>query len=165
MQLRRGLLMGMANEKFRLLADITTDADATGIDVNLGRDCDEVIIVVRGKYKTGTTGYNFAINMSADEQFSSTGTNNKVYETNQFFNNNPSEIVCHILALGEGCHIFEAAGSIYNGNGERMGFHGAEMGGKFYDSSFPSKIRYLHIGSINNTAIFETGVKVKVWGR
>jgi len=45
MEIRRGLLvMGMTNEKFRLLSDIVTDADATGINVDLGRDCDEVII-------------------------------------------------------------------------------------------------------------------------
>ena len=158
-------MMTMANEKFRLLADITTDADATGIDVDLGRDCDEVIIVVYGKYKTGTTVSNFTINMCADGQFGQTGLNNKVYETKQFYNDNLSEIVCHILALGERCHILEAAGSIYNSNATRMGFGSADMGGKFHNSGFPSKIHYLHIGSINNTAIYETGAKVKVWGR
>ncbi len=155
----------MANEKFRLLADITTDADATGIDVNLGRDCDEVIIAVRGKYKTGTTVYNVAFNMCTDGSFSQTGAHNKVYETSQFYNNNLSEIVCHVLALGDGCHIFEAAGNMINGNADRMGFAKGDVGGKFYDSEFPSKIRYLHIGSINNAAVYETGVKVRVWGR
>lgn len=157
--------MGMANEKFRLLADITTDADATDIDVNLGRDCDEVIISVQGKYKSGATVFNFIINMCTDENFNETKLINKVYETTQFFNDNPAEIVCHIVALGEGNYIFEAAGSIFNSNSNRMGFKTGDIGGKFHNTSFPEKIHYLHIGSVNDKAIYEAGVKIRVWGR
>lgn len=166
MNLRRGLLRTMANNNYRLLKSIVTESNVTGINIDIGIEAEEVIIAIFGKYQSGETVANLTVNLCNDSSYSQIGSNNKVFETNQFYNNNLAAFIGNIVALGNGYYItFRSNGNAINANANRMGETTAYIGGKFFDSAYPFKIRYLHIGSINNSVPFETGLKVNIFGR
>ena len=150
---------------FELLKNVTTTEDVAHLNFDLGKAYDEVIVVLKGKWTSSTTGAFVVINLCSSDAYAETGQSNKAFETNQFYNNNIRMIVYYIKKINDECnHIGLGAGNGAFSSTDRAAVVPNPSVYLMTERQWPA-LRYIHIGSFNTSHQYESGLSLQIFGR